>query len=76
MSVTFAFLAFRAVRMGKAPDRCYRVVWGAAVASATVNFAYEYTQSGHNLIAGGLQSNVCSYILMASGSRPRMVADL
>jgi len=28
-------------------------VWGAAVASATVNFAYEYTNSGHNIIAGG-----------------------
>jgi hypothetical protein len=53
VSVTFAFLAFRAVRMKKAPDRCYRVVWGAAVASATVNFAYEYSHSGHNIIAGG-----------------------
>jgi hypothetical protein len=53
VSVTFAFLAFRAVRMKKAPGRCYRVVWGAAVASATVNFAYEYTHSGHNIIAGG-----------------------
>ncbi|WP_030439654.1 DUF2637 domain-containing protein [Actinoplanes subtropicus] len=42
VSVTFAFLAFRAVRMKKAPDRCYRLVWGAAIASATVNFAYEY----------------------------------
>jgi Protein of unknown function (DUF2637) len=53
VSVTFAFLAFRAVRKQKAPDRCYRVVWGAALASATVNFAYEYTHSGHNLVAGG-----------------------
>jgi hypothetical protein len=53
VSMTFAFLAFRAVRMKKAPDRCYRVVWGAAVASATVTFAYEYTHSGHNIIAGG-----------------------
>ena len=53
VSVTFAFLAFRAVRMKKAPDRCYRVVWGAAVASATVNFAYEYSDSDHNIIAGG-----------------------
>ena len=53
VSVTFAFLAFRAVRMKKAPDRCYRVVWGAAIASATVNFAYEFTHSGHNIIAGG-----------------------
>jgi hypothetical protein len=53
VSVTFAFLAFRAVRKQKAPDRCYRVVWGAAVASATVNFAYEYADSGHNVVAGG-----------------------
>ncbi len=53
VSVTFALLAFRAVRKQKAPDRCYRVVWGAAIASATVNFAYEYTHSGHNLVAGG-----------------------
>jgi Protein of unknown function (DUF2637) len=53
VSVTFAFLAFRAVRVKKAPDRCYRVVWGAAIASATVNFAYECTHSGHNVIAGG-----------------------
>jgi hypothetical protein len=53
VSVTFAFLAFRAMRMRKAPDRCYRVVWGAAAASATVNFAYEYAHSGHNIIAGG-----------------------
>jgi hypothetical protein len=27
VSVTFAFLAFRAVRMKKAPDHCYRVGW-------------------------------------------------
>jgi hypothetical protein len=53
VSVTFAFLAFRALRKQKAPGRCYRVVWGAALASATVNFAYEYTHSGHNIIAGG-----------------------
>ena len=53
VSVTFAFLAFRAVRKQKAPDRCNRVVWGAAIASATVNFAYEYTHSGRNLVAGG-----------------------
>jgi hypothetical protein len=53
VSVTFAFLAFRALRKHKAPDRCYRVVWGAAIASATVNFTYEYSHSGHNLIAGG-----------------------
>jgi hypothetical protein len=30
ISVTFAFLAFRVVRMKKAPDRCYRVVRGNA----------------------------------------------
>jgi hypothetical protein len=53
VSVTFALLAFRAVRKQKAPDRCYRVVWGAAIGSAVVNFDYEYQASGHNLVAGG-----------------------
>jgi uncharacterized protein DUF2637 len=52
VSVAFAFLAFRAVRRGKAPDRCYRVVWRVAGASASINFSYEYGQSG-NLLAGG-----------------------
>jgi hypothetical protein len=52
VSVTFAMLAFRAIKRGKAPDRCYRVVWGAALASATINFANEYTKSG-NALAGG-----------------------
>jgi hypothetical protein len=28
------------------------VVWGAATASAAINFSYEYDQSG-NLLAGG-----------------------
>jgi hypothetical protein len=53
VSVTFAFLAFRAIRLQKSPVRCQRVVWGAAVASATVNFAYEYGHSHHNVVAGG-----------------------
>jgi hypothetical protein len=53
VSVTFAFLAFRAVRLRKSPLRCQRVVWGAALASATVNFAYEYIHSNHNVVAGG-----------------------
>jgi hypothetical protein len=52
VSVTFAMLAFRAIKRGKAPDRCYRVVWGAALASATINFANEYSKSG-NALAGG-----------------------
>jgi hypothetical protein len=52
VSVTFAMLAFRAVKRGKVPDRCYRVVWGAALASATINFAHEYGKSG-NALAGG-----------------------
>jgi hypothetical protein len=52
VSVAFAFLAFRAVRRGKAPDRCYRVVWGAAGASASINFSYEFDESG-NVLAGG-----------------------
>jgi len=35
-----------------APDRCYRVVGGAAGASASINFSYEFDQSG-NVLAGG-----------------------
>jgi Protein of unknown function (DUF2637) len=53
ISVTFAFLAFRAVHKQKDPTRCYRVVWVAALSSAVVNFAYEYGATHHNLIAGG-----------------------
>jgi hypothetical protein len=52
VSVTFAMLAFRAVRRQKTPDRCYRVVWGAALASATINFAQEFGVS-RNALAGG-----------------------
>lgn len=52
VSVTFALLAFRAIRKQKAPDRSYRVVWGAAITSALVNFSYEYSASNHNLVAG------------------------
>ena len=52
VSLAFAMLAFRAVRKGNPPDRCYRVVWIAAAASATINFAWEYGQSG-NVLAGG-----------------------
>jgi hypothetical protein len=36
VSVTFALRAFQAVRRQQNPDRCYRVVWGAAAASATI----------------------------------------
>ena len=54
VSVAFGFLAFRAVRRGKAPDRCYRVVWGAVGASAAINFTYEFDKSS-NALAGGYQ---------------------
>ena len=60
VSVTFAMLAFRAVRKGKTPDRCYRVVWGAALASATINFSYEYGKSG-NALAGGYVGLLCLF---------------
>jgi Protein of unknown function (DUF2637) len=53
ISVTFAFLAFRAIYKQKDPTRCYRVVWAASLSSATVNFAYEYSATDHNVIAGG-----------------------
>ncbi len=51
VSVTFGFLAFRAVHKRRDPGRCQRVVWAALLASATVNFAYEYGYTHHNLVA-------------------------
>ncbi len=50
VSVTFAFLAFRAIHKQRDPSRSQRVVWAASLTSATVNFAYEYMNT-HNLIA-------------------------
>ncbi len=52
VSVTFAFLAFRAIHKHRNPARSQRVVWAASLSSATVNFACEYGHTGHNLIAG------------------------
>lgn len=51
VSVTFAFLAFRAIHKHRDPARSQRVVWAASLSSATVNFAYEYGFT-HNVIAG------------------------
>jgi Protein of unknown function (DUF2637) len=51
VSVTFAFLAFRAIHEHRDPARSQRVVWAASLSSATVNFAYEYGFT-HNVIAG------------------------
>ena len=51
VSVTFAFLAFRAIHKRRDTGRSQRVVWAASVSSATVNFTYEYGQT-HNVIAG------------------------
>jgi hypothetical protein len=52
VSVTFAFLAFRAIHKHRDPSRCQRVVWAASLVSAVVNFNYEYTYTHDNLIAG------------------------
>ncbi len=52
VSVTFAFLAFRAIHKHRNPARSQKVVWAASLSSATVNFAYEYGHTHHNLIAG------------------------
>lgn len=52
VSVTFGFLAFQAVHKRRDPGQCQRVVWAALLASATVNLAYEYGYTHHNLVAG------------------------
>lgn len=41
VAVAFGFLAFRAVKKRRSPDRSNRVVWGAALASAGINFFHE-----------------------------------
>jgi hypothetical protein len=51
VSVTFAFLAFRAIHKHRDPARSQRMVWAASPSSATVNLAYEYGFT-HNVIVG------------------------
>jgi hypothetical protein len=41
VGVAFGFLAFRAVRKHRSPDRAVRVAWGAAFASGIINFTHE-----------------------------------
>src|SRR5207247_2651587 len=52
VAIGFGVLACRALRRRRSPDRAYRVVWGAAIASSTINFSHEY-QVSHNIVGGG-----------------------
>ncbi|MFI7608508.1 DUF2637 domain-containing protein [Micromonospora sp. NPDC049366] len=41
VSIAFGFLAFRAIRAERSPDRCNSMVRGASLASALINFVHE-----------------------------------
>ncbi|MBQ1048491.1 DUF2637 domain-containing protein [Micromonospora sp. C51] len=41
VSIAFGFLAFRAIKTNRSPDRCNAMVKGAAFASALINFVHE-----------------------------------
>lgn len=53
VGIAFAFLAFRAVRRRRSPDRAVRVAWGAAVASGIMNFGHEAGLPGGTWLGGG-----------------------
>jgi hypothetical protein len=53
VGIAFAFLAFRAVRRRRSPDRSVRVAWGAAIASGVMNFGHETSLPGGSALGGG-----------------------
>lgn len=52
IAISFGFLAFRAVRSHRSPDRAVHVATGAAVASALINYAHEVSVGG-SWVGGG-----------------------
>ncbi|WP_341719902.1 DUF2637 domain-containing protein [Micromonospora sp. FIMYZ51] len=52
IAISFGFLAFRAVRAHRSPDRAVHVATGAAVASALINYAHEVGVGG-SWVGGG-----------------------
>lgn len=53
VAIGFGVLAFRAVRKTRSPDRANRVVWGAALASAGINFVHEFGRGQDGSLIGG-----------------------
>ena len=53
VAIGFGVLAFRAVRKTRSPDRANRVVWGAALASASINFVHEASRGQEGSLLGG-----------------------
>lgn len=54
VAISFGFLAFRAVRSSRSPERANRVVMGAALASALINYGHEVAVGGSKLGGGYL----------------------
>lgn len=53
VAVAFGFLAFRAVRRERSPDRAVRVAWGAMLASAAINYGHEAGLPNGSYLGGG-----------------------
>lgn len=62
VAISFAFLAFRAVRAERSPQRAIRIVMGAAAASALINYGHEVTHGGSRL--GGAYLGLLSVLGM------------
>ena len=62
VAISFAFLAFRAVRAERSPQRAIRIVMGAAAASALINYGHEVAHGGSRL--GGAYLGLLSVLGM------------
>jgi hypothetical protein len=64
VGLAFGFLAFRAVRKLRNPDRAVRVAWGAAIASATINFVHESHMAHGSALAGGYLALLSLFVMV------------
>jgi hypothetical protein len=62
VAITFGFLAFRAVKAGRSPDRAIRIVMGTALASVAINYGHEVGNGGSKL--GGAYLGLLSLLAM------------
>lgn len=64
VGLAFGFLAFRAVRKRRSPDRAVRVAWGAAAASATINFFHESNLPDGSALGGAYLGLLSLFVMV------------
>jgi glycerol uptake facilitator-like aquaporin len=64
VGLAFGFLAFRAVRRRRNPDRAVRVAWGAAIASAVINFGHESGLADGSSLAGAYLALLSLFVMV------------